>query len=121
MGYTHYWTIKNAISQNSWDKIIDEVKPILEANKDIIRLEYDASEPAICDANCIRFNGIEDDGHETFQLRLHRVGFNFCKTARKPYDKVVVEVLKKVKEIVPNWITLSSDGDGEIDGKPIFN
>jgi len=37
--------------------------------------------------------------------------FNCCKTAHKPYDKIVVKLLKLVKKIAPYAITLSSDGD----------
>ena len=40
----------------------------------------------------IWFNGDADDGldHETFLVDLTETGRNFCKTARKPYDTLVL-------------------------------
>jgi len=61
----------------------------------------------------IAFNGVGEDGHES--LVIHKVGceFEFCKTARKPYDEVVVAVLKVAREVNP-WMELSSDGGPEV-------
>ena len=81
----------------------------------------------------IRFNGREegDRGHETFSLqrksdkrledyasRLDRKYiFDFCKTARKPYDIVVCCLLVILKHRLGNMIEISSDGrDGTNDG-----
>ena len=36
---------------------------------------------------------------------------HFCKTAYKPYDAAVVDLLIEVREVAPDAITLSSDGD----------
>ena len=74
----------------------------------------------------IRFNGREegDRGHETFSLqrksdkrledyasRLDRKYiFDFCKTARKPYDIVVCCLLVILKHRLGNMIEISSDG-----------
>ena len=74
----------------------------------------------------IRFNGREegDRGHETFSLqrksdkrledyasRLDRKYiFDFCKTARKPYDIVVCCLLVILKYHLGNMIEFSSDG-----------
>ncbi len=51
----------------------------------------------------IMFNGVGDDSHETFDLHRKRklekwqskgdLGRNFCKTAHKPYDRVVTACL----------------------------
>ena len=69
----------------------------------------------------IRFNGIGEDGHETFYIMRkdkpatwadgQKTVFGFCKTARKPYDKYVVASLILAKIHLGNEITLSSDGD----------
>ena len=81
----------------------------------------------------IRFNGREegDRGHETFSLqrksdkrledyasRLDRKYiFDFCKTARKPYDIVVCCLLVILKHRLGNMIEIGSDGrDGTNDG-----
>lgn len=39
--------------------------------------------------------------------------FNFCKTARKPYDFLVCAVLLMAQEIAPGCLVVSSDGDIE--------
>jgi hypothetical protein len=78
----------------------------------------------------IRFNGVGNDGHETFILkksgwefkdvdRPNHLQFNFCKTARKPYDLAVGLVLLVAKNHSPNSIRVSSDGDWESDWKEI--
>ena len=41
--------------------------------------------------------------------------FAFCKTARKPYDLAVCLSLLRIKEIAPDAIELSSDGDWDIE------
>ena len=74
----------------------------------------------------IRFNGREegDRGHETFSLQrksdkrledyasrlARKYIFDFCKTARKPYDIVVCCLLVILKHRLGNMIEISSDG-----------
>ena len=66
----------------------------------------------------IRFNGIGEAGHETFLFHNRKKQdpegygdpcFAFCKTARKPYDIVVCEVLLVLKRYMPN-LEVGSDG-----------
>ena len=53
-----------------------------------------------------------DLGHETFHLTRKDSGnFNFCKTARKPYDLMVCAVLFLAKYHFKDKIKISSDGD----------
>lgn len=63
----------------------------------------------------IRFNGDASKGedHETFVLEKNGSGFQFCKTARKPYDRYVKAVLLVAKAVAPAAVEISSDGDGE--------
>ena len=68
--------------------------------------------------NEISFNGIEDDAHETCVVRRGGVKFEFCKTARKPYDKVVVKVYKLVRKYLPETV-LSSDGGEAVFGNVV--
>lgn len=62
-----------------------------------------------------------DYGHETFLLERsprregweredYPYGFDFCKTARKPYDQVVTAVLILCERFCPNWRDITSDG-----------
>lgn len=51
----------------------------------------------------------DDQGHETFGIKVDDSEFNFCKTARKPYDVVVVAICIYLKSLgIFDW---SSDGD----------
>jgi hypothetical protein len=61
----------------------------------------------------IRFNGIEDDSHETFALGKRYNGFKFTKTARNPYDRHVLACLILAKKYFGDAIKVSSDGDNE--------
>ena len=89
-------------------------------------LEPDSDQRLEITDNEIRFNGREegDRGHETFSLqrmsdkRLEEYAerldrnyiFDFCKTARKPYDIVVCCLLVILKYHLGNMIEASSDG-----------
>ena len=113
MGYTHYFRqVGPAPTNQEWEKIETRVKEeVFPKHKNIIF--SDDCKPPIANAHCVCFNGKEDDGHETFFLEQGQEGFEFCKTARKPYDAAVVATLKIAKEVCPRWLELSSDGDGE--------
>ena len=80
----------------------------------------------------ITFNGVEQMSHETMHLSKHKrtryhyeesyesedaPRFNFCKTAGKPYDRFVVELLKAAKETAPDAIGISSDGGYAVFGE----
>jgi len=65
------------------------------------------------DATGIWFNGVGDDAHETMCIDFTGNGkWDFCKTACKPYDCMVVACLILAKElgIIKSW---ESDGDEE--------
>ena len=61
----------------------------------------------------LAFNGLGDDGHETFLLSkfAQQCEFNFCKTACKPYDSVVTACLVALKDRLGDDVDVSSDGD----------
>ena len=59
----------------------------------------------------ISFNGVGEDAHETFVLTPKETGFTFCKTARKPYDTLVVAILCLADLTFPGLLSISSDGD----------
>jgi len=58
----------------------------------------------------IRFNGYGADAHETFYWNINESGFNFCKTARKPYDAVITACLIHLKECYGSAVNIGSDG-----------
>lgn len=124
MGYTHYFRLRGkAPSKEQWEKILARVvDEVFEADKyeGILCEEYNKEDrPAVVNDQFITFNGKGDKGHETFYLsRLNQQDFDFCKTARKPYDYAVVDVLRIVKDEAPDWLELSSDGGPEVFRKP---
>lgn len=126
MGYTHYWYQKRDFTIAEWAKITNlfenEIKP---ANENVLANWEGQGDPQ-SDESTISFNGKGDYSHETFSLNrtkreiyayenvesFEREGaFNCCKTASKPYDEAVVDLLIGVREIAVDAILLSSDGD----------
>ena len=61
------------------------------------------------------FNGDAEKGydHETCYISLDSDGFDFCKTARKPYDVAVCITLIVFKHFFDDAFEYSSDGDIE--------
>jgi len=109
MGYTHYWTAK-PVEQDDWDALVEGARRAAALSSVKIALESD--EPKIgpyFGDNTIRFNGIgEEGGHETFLIEREGSGWDFCKTARKPYDVIVVAILAYAHAVL-GW-EVSSDG-----------
>ena len=94
MGYTRYW--KRTDKEITADFCI-EVENILKecAKKGIAIRGWDGTGKPNIDTSGISFNGNgkENLDHESMVIDK-RTGFNFCKTARKPYDYAVRKVLK---------------------------
>lgn len=119
MGYTHYYRTTPNIPSDKWAKLTTAVNKVL-ADQTILRQEFNMDEPPMVNDEVIRFNGIGEDGHETFYLAKNDTPaewsenqnevFNFCKTARKPYDKYVTAVLFLAKIHLTDDIRLGSDG-----------
>jgi len=112
MGYTTYWNT-DGCSREKDQRVFEDVRHVIldifERHRDIIYLEYDEPDkPPLLTYNQIRFNGKEDDGHETFLFELDG-SFAFCKTARKPYDLPVCEILLVLKAFLPE-LMIDSDG-----------
>jgi len=121
MGYTHYFRMNKEVPLALWKKIVKKCKAIIEKADCPLQFECDIDTIPELNHEFIRFNGKGNDGHDTFYLsRVPVYSFNFCKTARKPYDKYVVECLKVCKQVAPSYVELSSDGDYEDDGGKIF-
>lgn len=129
MGFTNYWTRPNKpVPAKAWDAFIADVRKIFKEHADIIARESDLPDRApVADDTEVRFNGIGDEGHDTFHLtrdfepqdwRKPEDGqFAFCKTNRRPYNEVVTSILSCVEHHLGDIFNVSSDGeDGEEDG-----
>lgn len=113
MGYTHYWRAgKTADWTAAYPQIqLDAVKIVKAAQERGIALGDATGEgkPVITEGH-LRLNGVGDEGHESFILPSSLRGFDFCKTARKPYDVVVTAILLRAHHHAPAGIEVSSDG-----------
>jgi len=134
MGYTHYFERdnKNKGSAFMFGKLSLDVKKIIdEAQKQgiVIRGGDGTGLPTFTEGY-FSFNGDATDGndHETFywealpeqpewqtkhfaNTERATTVFDFCKTARKPYDAVVCAVLIRAKVIYGDLVEIRSDGD----------
>ena len=141
MGYTHYWRIKNnAGNYCSFNDIENGKKKFKEA-VELFRecLKYmngktmfpnwgdnaftkkvdmvlcggnGEGEPTIKD-DLVCFNGCKATGNycETCYFALDDESFNFCKTAREPYDTAVWVCILCFKYYFGENLQISSDGD----------
>jgi hypothetical protein len=123
MGYTHYWEFRipkrteiNSVEANYQRAIKDcskIVKTYYQANGGLSG--FTAHTP-IGQYGGLKVNGKGEEGHEDFTLReyfkqnLEGDAFNFCKTAQKPYDVVVVACLIVLKARLGKHFEVSSDG-----------
>lgn len=106
MGYTHYWRLRNAIEQSDWNEFLNGARQIISTAVDAGLAIEDNSEGSV-----IYFNGVGGDAHEDFVISSEDVGFNFCKTARKPYDTVVTACLILLKATLKDNVIVTSDGN----------
>ena len=111
MGYTHYFKTVKEPTTKQWRNIQKACKELLYPAFDngILWQGHDTSyRPLIIDS-LIAFNGVGDNAHEDFVLN-RCLSNEFCKTARKPYDKYVVAVLLIAKFYAPECFEVSTDG-----------
>lgn len=124
MGYTHYFTQHRDFSATEWLKLTNAVRAVIkDLPASVGVFDADGSGEPTVDGVQIAFNGDAsvDEAHESMVVHRYmedarwRDGtgpvFQFCKTARKPYDTLVCAVLLLAIEIAPNVYELDSDGD----------
>lgn len=116
MGYTHYYTINESFTENEVKECNELITKILNTTSVSIHGSSGTGSPVIT-SDYISLNGedMTDESHETFYVAYHlgptqTSQFEFCKTARKPYDEVVTACLIAIKHVVNNKIDISSDG-----------
>jgi len=114
MGYTHYWKSSGkGLSEKNLIKAIEVMGKIVKDQPKLLASWEGTGEPLVTEKE-INFNGKEDNSHENFVISVNwNGGFNFCKTARKPYDLVVVACLAVLKHFCKDTVHVRSDGDTE--------
>lgn len=110
MGYTHYWKNNKKINDQAWSHINEDFKKVIKSIDEEIIAPEEGNEFIFGD-EIICFNG-KDEQHETMWISRQPTDFEFCKTARKPYDLFVMCLLIIVHNYHENF-TYSSDGDME--------
>jgi hypothetical protein len=111
------------------DRTLAHIRKVVNDNKTILAYDdVDASiyhddeidkEPLVS-ATEIHFNGKDEDGHEPFVFSTTDNGFQFCKTAQKPYDFAVCMILIILRDYYGEKVlTVSSDGDRDDWGRAI--
>ena len=120
MGHTHYWTRpERVIPFEKFMAVAKDCKKVCDATKVDIRMEFDSAEPGIFTKDTIRFNGHDDEGHETFLVkRTEPDNDSFCKTAQKPYDQCVTACLVILRDQL--GFEISSDGKDDKKGTTGF-
>ena len=116
MGYTHYLRFKKTVTKERLSKASEDVKKAFELIKSecpnvVIKDGWGENEPQI-DENTICFNGdaSKNEDYETFVVKVGDKDFNFCKTARQPYDVYVCVACLILKEHFGDYLCLTSDG-----------
>jgi len=125
MGYTHYWTPK-VVTEEKFAEFSKTCKKLHDnlpntsktaggyhSNETIEICGWDGTgKPEFSDV-MVSFNGNQDKDldHETFNVQADKTEWNFCKTARKPYDLLVCACLIAAHEQLDYEV--SSDGDLE--------
>lgn len=108
MGYTHYYTQNRNFTKAEWKIVSADLKAIVdyaqhECGIPLANGNGDGGTSPQFSDTAILFNGVGDDGHETFIVRRvvptvkeyegHNPAWDFTKTAQKPYDDVVTACL----------------------------
>jgi hypothetical protein len=114
LGFTHYYNNKRAFTNKEWSALTNDVRKLLSSCGVPIAGPHgtEGTKPVFTNTH-IMFNGVEEDAHETAYVNKEATEFEFCKTARKPYDPVVVAFFKLIRKYDPN-VELTSDGGSEV-------
>jgi len=114
MGYTHYFQLHTQPSVEAWAHFIKGANQLLEQAWDI-ETEHELTDEFIV------INGIGKESHETFVFSKSNSEWDFCKTAKKPYDNVVTAVLILAKYLFPSMYLRSDGSWGDwIEGRELF-
>lgn len=111
MGFTRYW--ERTDKKIDVDLIVKVCEVIADCSDKGINIRNGSGEGnPIVTLDMIAINGDNQYnlGHETLWFDNEKTGFCFCKTAYKPYDYAVREILKYAEE---NGFVTDVDADEE--------
>lgn len=116
MGYTHYYG-PTKFSPKQFALVVKASAQVIEIVTEEMKipLPFECDQPdkaAQCGDETVRFNGLDENGHETFIL-IANDRWSFCKTAMKPYDIAVVAILCLAEHYGGAGQSVSSDGDAD--------
>jgi hypothetical protein len=135
MGYTSYWRRKKKLPARRFAQAAEDCRRVVEhlVRERGFLLTDDSEEggippPLFCKDE-VRFNGVGEEGHETFIVLREYVPqdwqkperglyFDFCKTARKPYDLAVCACLIAFARHFGESFPVGSDGDDDEENWP---
>ena len=122
MGYTVYFEISPVLDAEKFETFSEQVRQILGEAKvlgiKIVNGMGKVNTEPIVNKELILFNGKEKDACESLFIQRvegssrkknDRLVFNFCKTARKPYDLIVKATLVMLKHNFPESV-IQADG-----------
>lgn len=121
MGYTHYYTQKEDLTNEQWGAFGNTVRQIVKEYEGKVELEVSTSAITIHDAYWESFyvtKTLTTDPAMPKEL----AGFGFTKTGRADYDKVITACLIALYDIAPNAFVIGSDGTWPqwIDGRILY-
>lgn len=108
MGYAHYFKQIKPVPADQWDEVLEAKDKIVKFKEGLIDIEDDSLN------GDLNINGVGEDSHENLYIDPdhNKIGeFQFCKTANKPYDVVVVAILCVINDICHGCFKITSDGD----------
>ncbi len=124
IGYTHHWHRETELNKAKFSKASKDCKKIcksLSKNGLSLVFEDDSPKEPIFTDSLVRFNGVEDEGCETFYIQREFTSQNpqfdrkgrayaYCKTSEKPYDIAVCACLIIFRHWFPD-MKVSSEGN----------
>lgn len=116
MGYTRYYRVEGKLDPEKFKNYSKDCKVVCDYITEKFGhgiAGWDGDGDPRFEDEGISFNGIGELSHESFGLGINSSGFNFTKTARKPYDRHVLACLILAKEYFGDNINVSSDGDND--------
>jgi len=115
MGYTCYFEQNRPFTMQEWGDIRAACIAMFHRLKQIKGGDGTGRPEIGNDRIIFNGDGMKDENHETMCLERQNSGFQFCKTARKPYDRYVKAVLVVANFYAPGALKVSCDGDDEPD------